>query len=153
MALSLRPKFNDADIKRIIQDRMDRIENAVVEQLKFIGNDFVTNARNNGTYTDQTGNLRSSIGYLILKNGLQLTQSGFEQIKTGSEGTAKGKAFLQEVAAKFPTGIVLIVVAGMDYAAAVESKGRDVLTGSSPQAIADLKTAMQRITTKMGSMT
>jgi len=41
---------------------------------------------------------------------------------------------LDDIAAQYPTGMILVVVAGMEYAAAVESKGYDVITGSSREA-------------------
>jgi hypothetical protein len=46
----------------------------------------------------------------------------------------------------------VIVVAGMSYAAAVESKGRDVLTGSSQVAVSSLKKAIERINDKTGGL-
>ena len=78
-------------------------------------------------YIDWTGNLRSSIGYVIVRGGNIVTQSGFKSTKGGDEGAAEGKAYAEQLAAKFPHGIALVVVAGMNYAAYVSAKGYDVL--------------------------
>lgn len=78
-------------------------------------------------YIDWTANLRSSIGYVIVRAGNVVTQGGFKSAKGGDEGAAEGKAYAEQLAAKFPHGIALIVVAGMNYAAYVSAKGYDVL--------------------------
>ena len=145
MAVKVTPKFKSSDIKKLIEEKFKRIEAAILLRLQKVGEDFVTNARIGGTYTDRTGNLRSSVGYLVLRNGQQYTKGGFELILTGVDGTKKGRVVLEEVASKYPTGLVLIVVSGMSYSAAVESRGRDVLTGSSQIAVIELKAAMERI--------
>jgi hypothetical protein len=150
--MGLVPKFSKAEINKAIADKVARIELAVLLRLQRIGEQFVTDARLNGTYKDRTGNLRSSIGYIVLKNGEQYSQGGFVQVKTGVQGTGTGKNILNEASLKFPKGYVLIVVAGMSYAAAVESKGRDVLTGSSQIAVSSLKKAIERINDKTGGL-
>ncbi len=100
-----------------------------------VGEQFVNDARNTQTYQDQTGNLRSSIGYIIAKDGIIIQEN--------IEGKAEGKAYAKEVANEVlrenTSGFVLIGVAGMSYAAAVESKGYSVITSSIPAAKALLK--------------
>lgn len=153
MPVRIVPKFTQADIKRVIAEHMQRLEDAVISRFQRIGEQFVTNARNKtkeqGGFGDISGNLRSSIGYLIIRNGKQLTGSGFESIAGGSVGSETGKKVIEEIAAKYPTGICLLVVAGMDYAAAVEAKSKDLLSGSSLIAITALKEAMQQISKKI----
>ena len=78
-------------------------------------------------YIDWTGNLRNSIGYVIVRGGNVVSLGGFKSAKGGGEGAAEGKAYAEQLAAKFPQGIALIVVAGMNYAAYVSAKGYDVL--------------------------
>lgn len=145
--MGVTPNFTSAELRRDLENRMQRIENAVLETLKRIGETFVRNARENGTYNDITGNLRSSVGYIILKNGVQIEESF-----GGKTGGAQAKKVASEVAGKFPRGYVLIVVAGMDYAAAVESRGRDVLTASSIIAKNDLVKAIASIKSKIPKM-
>lgn len=146
--MGLKPKFTDSQLKQVIAEKIARIETAILLRLQRVGEQFVTDARLSGTYKDRTGNLRSSIGYVILKNGEQYSEGGFVQIKTGVQGTSVGKSILNEAMLKFPKGYVLIVVAGMSYAAAVESRGRDVLTGSSQRAVINLKNAIERINSR-----
>lgn len=146
MAVAIIPKFTRKQIKAMLGERRQRIHDAILLNLKRIGEIFVRNARNNNTYKDQTGNLRSSIGYVILYNGVQL----FESFKSsgGSEGVEKAKEVVEEVKQNFPSGFVLIGVAGMDYAAAVEASGYDVISASSIEAETNLKVAIQRIAKK-----
>lgn len=148
------PKWNNADIDKIISEQIDRVKQAVIMRFQFIGERFVTNARLNGTYNDITANLRSSIGYVILKDGVQLFDN-FQQAGKSVKGTGAGKGVktaqtvAEGVASKYSKGLVLICVAGMEYAAAVEARGRDVITGSSLTAKTDLKNAIEQIQAKI----
>jgi len=163
MGLEIKPKFTNDQLRQIIQSKKDRIEAAVISLLQFVGEKFVTNARNNGAYKDHTGNLRSSAGYVILRNGEQIFQNFqvFPQVDPNAEGAGQGvqkaQAAIDEVAEKlkekFPTGLILIGVAGMDYAAAVESKGYDVITSSSMQAKSDLEEGLKQLKGKIAQMT
>lgn len=120
------PNGPDKAMKKLQGDIVGKI----IKTLAYIGETCVKYAREKGSYQDQTGNLRSSIGYAILVDGKKVSVAGFEEVKTGNMGIETGIYFLNELAKQFNRGIVLIVVAGMDYAAAVESRGYDVLTGS-----------------------
>jgi hypothetical protein len=145
MAVSLRANFDANSIRQYLLQRQQVIEQAVLLRLQRVGESFITNARNNDTYKDRTGNLRNSIGYVVLKNGEQVA-GGFPG---SGEGVSTGEQVIEEISAKFPTGYVLIVVAGMDYAAAVESKGYDVLTSGSKIAVTDLKKSLQALKNKV----
>ena len=83
-----------------------------------------------GDYIDQTGNLRSSIGAIILLDGQIVSRSGFEVVMGGSSGTNEGLTYAQQIAAAYPRGVALVVVAGMNYAAHVAARGRDVLSSA-----------------------
>ena len=124
----LKPKFNLGAIKNYMQDQIDEIADKSIQALQYEGELFVTRARQSGNYTDRTGNLRASIGYIILQDG-KIVDQNFEG---KSEGVAKARETANEVALDYPKGMVLIGVAGMGYAAAVESRGYDVITGSAP---------------------
>lgn len=141
--MGIRNRATQSQIDSLFAVRLDRIETAIISRLTFIGETFLNNARAAGTYNDVTGNLRSSIGYVILKNGKTVAGSAFDIVKNGNDGQAKGKKYLKELIAQFNNGYVLIVIAGMDYAAAVESKGKDVLTASSKIAEIELKKAIR----------
>lgn len=147
MAVSVRAKFTPSDIARLLKAKKEIIEEAILGRLKFVGEKFIRNARTNGNYKDQTGNLRSSIGYVILKDGKQI----FTNFRGKKEaGQLKAIEVANEAAEEFKRGFVLIVVAGMEYAASVESKSYDVLTASSLLAEQDLKAAIEELKNKIG---
>lgn len=149
MGIVIRPKFTNEQIRQMVAEKAGKIRDAILLNLQKIGEEFITNARNNNTYKDRTGNLRSSTGYVILYNGEQIFGSDFEPVKgTADKGGTEGKNFINEIKAKFPKGFVLIGVAGMNYAAAVEALGYDVISTSSIEAALDLKAAMARISSK-----
>ena len=95
-----------------------------------VGEECVVYARTNGSYTDQTGNLRSSVGYAVIDNGRVISKSGFAAVKQGAEGASQGKDFLSEIISQHGNSQVLIVVAGMNYATYVEAKSYDVISGA-----------------------
>lgn len=91
----------------------------------------VAAARQLNTYTDRTGNLRSSIGYVVYKDGVEAS-SNFEAhgvSESGSTGVSEGEQLARDVASKYGNQVVAVLVAGMSYAVYVESKGFDVISG------------------------
>lgn len=124
----LTASFRSGAIRNAINEQIKEYETKVLTTLKFVGEKFVNAARMDGNYTDRTGNLRSSIGYIILKDGRVITQN----FSGNPEGVEAGKEIAFEVGTKIDRGFVLIGVAGMEYAAAVESRNFDVITGSAP---------------------
>lgn len=146
MAVIVVPKFTRDQIRTMLAERRKRIDKAVLTMLQRVGENFVRNARENANYKDRTGNLRSSKGYVILHNGEQIYQN-FGGAK--KEGIDKAKEVAEESKRKFNSGYVLICVAGMEYAAAVESKGYDVISASSIIAEQDLKNAILQLKNKI----
>lgn len=128
-------KTPSAEIDKYIKEQVEGITNAIIYNLQYIGEKCLTAARDTNSYKDQTGNLRSSLGYVIVCDGKIVFQSNFEVVKTGGEGAKSGIQFAKEIVRQFPEGIVLLVVAGMKYAAFVAAKGYDVL--DSAELIAD----------------
>lgn len=115
--------------------KRSEITDFIIFRFEQIGEEAVKIARDNGSYHDVTGNLRSSIGYVILNDG-KIVKQGAPKTFAGSsgdgaKGAAEGQALLNRLKAKFPWGIVLIICAGMEYAAFVENvKHKDVLTSA-----------------------
>lgn len=126
-------------IVKNIKVKTDNLKERCVEIFCYVGERCVTEARKAGEYNDITGNLRSSIGYVVLLNvrayqyGKPKTYRGRQKVKNskgrlvrskGDSGVKEGQAVLdklaEEFAAKYPKGIVLIVAAGMKYAVYVE---------------------------------
>lgn len=152
MAIIVVPKFSKDAIAKMIKDRHRRISNAILLMLQRTGEEFVKNARERASFKDQTGNLRSSIGYVILKDGKQLFQN-FEVVgQAGSKGPKAAQKVVRVSKKKFPKGYVLIGVAGMEYAAAVESLGYDVITTSAIIAEQAIVVRIKTIQDKVGKM-
>lgn len=119
---------------------------ALIQMLNYVGLECVREARTKRRYTDQTGNLRSSTGYCILYNGSVVHQGGFEAVKpTATKGPASGRKLMNRLISQNPAGIVLIVVAGMDYAAYVEAKGLNVLDTSEIMAKKLVRRTLKRL--------
>jgi len=155
MALIIRPKFTREQLTALVKGKLQRFNDAVLLRFIRIGEEFVNNARNNHTYTDRTGNLTSSIGYVLLKDGVQVHDNFLNhpgpELTTDQplHGQETGRAIAADLATKYPTGLVLICVAGMDYAAAVESKGFDVITSSAITAKDDLPRQLNNLISKV----
>lgn len=119
-----------SEIDRYTELQLERLQTALLRTLKYIGETVLNRARSTNSYKDQTGNLRSSLGYVISVDGRVAYLSNFNVVKQGKDGTEQGAAFAKRLVRKFPKGICLIVVAGMDYAVHVKNKGYDVLDSS-----------------------
>lgn len=63
------PLFDQHSLERWFDHFQSKAENKILVLLQAGGEKFIDIARRNGSYKDQTGNLRSSIGYIIAKNG------------------------------------------------------------------------------------
>ena len=118
------------EIDRYIAGRVEAIKKALVYNLCAVGEQVLNAARLTNSYKDQTGNLRSSIGYVVAVDGEIVQMSSFDTVKEGREGSRGGKEYAMQLVRDFPHGIVLIVVAGMNYASYVSAKGYDVLDSS-----------------------
>jgi hypothetical protein len=147
----IKAKFKLADYEAMINTKVQAGSKAVLNAYNLAGLEFVKEAREktkaDGGFGDITGNLRSSIGYIILQNGKQIEEN-FEASDAGTikvEGVIQGIFTAQEIAQDYSRGLVLICVAGMDYAAAVESRGYDVITGSSLNLQTRLKELLKQI--------
>lgn len=119
-----------AEIGRYTDEQIDRLKRVLLRNLFYIGEQCLNKARSTDTYKDQTGNLRSSIGYVVVQDGQIIKASDFAPSDKGTDkatGQRTGKEYAEELAKRYPSGLTLIVVAGMNYAAYVSAKGYDVL--------------------------
>lgn len=137
-----------SDFRREIEKRMIRIDKAIILNLQVLGEELVNHARSLDTYKDQTGNLRASIGYVLVVNG-KIYSNYFPDTKIGAQTGRKLADYLANKAFK---GYALIVVAGMDYAAAVESKGFDVLASAELLASRQLPKLKQKLKRQIDRM-
>lgn len=108
-------EFDDAVLNEMIEDWKEQVLEEIVDQLDRIGLECVNNARERGDYTDRTGNLRNSIASAVVVDGKIVRTNLFI-----GEGKAQAHQFIQELANENNKGIVLLLVAGMNYAAYVE---------------------------------
>ena len=118
-----------------LKAKMKDIADLLIDQLSYIGEECIRIARESGSYNDITGNLRSSIGDVILYDGKPVVSGASKQYSgkkgEGEDGPPAAEALLTSLQAKYPWGIVLIVCAGMKYAAYVEAvHHKDVLTSA-----------------------
>jgi len=140
------PKGAASEFVRKILERQRR---AIIENLTYIGEQALREARGHREgYKDQTGNLRSSIGYCIVEDGQIIHQSDFEVVKEGHEGKQKGQEYLQKIIEQSGKGISLIMVAGMPYAEYVEAMSLNVLDTSQQLAEKKVKEWLAKINKK-----
>lgn len=133
-------------IEGLIQQKRQNVEKVLLNIFCEAGEECIIEARNGGSYIDRTGNLRSSIGYAVLKDGKVYQQEQVERTLHGGKGLSEGAKFLeQKVRDNDRKGIVLIVTAGMNYAEYVEAKGRVVLSSAelkAPNIVRELLTSV-----------
>lgn len=138
-----------SDIRKVISQAIGDVEDAVITRLSVLGEDCVNLARDRApeySWIDRTGNLRSSIGYVIAHNGKIVHYSEFKQVKQGSEGIKVGKDLATEIVKMIIGDYVLVVVAGMNYAEYVEARdNKDVLATPELFARAELPKMMEKL--------
>lgn len=119
----LTPMWSDREVERLFDYFVDRAEERIYKLLQRAGEEFVKIARKKGNYKDRTGNLRSSIGYVIVKDGDILTED-YEQSSEGTDkqtGIREAKRLVSELVSVYSDGWVLVGVAAMPYAVYVEA--------------------------------
>lgn len=133
----LTPLWKKSDIRKLFDKLGERAEWQIIDMLQRTGEEFVKAARLSGNYEDRSGNLRSSIGYVIVRNGSILGRN-FQLSDKGSDkqtGKREGEQLAMDLVKTFSTGYVLIGVAGMKYAVFVEAlENYDVLTNAANKA-------------------
>ncbi|MVM35264.1 hypothetical protein GO755_34905 [Spirosoma sp. HMF4905] len=153
----LNPSTNFREVFRQQAEKAVRkLTQGAIRVLSYLGEQCVNHARTVDTYRDQTGNLRNSIGYVIVRNG-EILKSNFQQsvtnrnpktgrFESGKTGTQVAKELANQLINDFASeGWGLIVVAGMNYALAVESRGLDVLTTAEQLAKSELPNLLRQL--------
>jgi hypothetical protein len=150
--MPIRLSTPDSELDAYIDASLEKARQVIINIFAYVGESCVTEARDNGSYIDQTGNLRSSIGYAVVVDGQIVRSKVSEQVKDGVAGKGEATAFLSRLASEHKTGICLIVVAGMNYAVYVEGRGKNVLTSAKlladrlvPQMLEQLGFTIKRI--------
>lgn len=122
--MGIAAQFGNSAITNPVLEFQQRLEQAVMFVMSYLGERLAAYAKDHHTYTDRTGNLTNSIGYAIAKNGNIVQYSGTDQPGVASEESLKVAV---EMARRLPADYSLLIVAGMNYAAYVEAKGYDVI--------------------------
>lgn len=134
----LTPLWKKSDIRKLFDKLGERAEFVIMDLLQRTGEEFVKIARLEGQYDDWTGNLRSSIGYVIVKDGKIIGKDFKLSEKDGTDkqtGKREGEQLAMDLVKTFSKGYVMIGVAGMKYAVFVEAmENKDVLTHAADKA-------------------
>lgn len=134
----LTPLWKKSDIRKLFDKLGERAEFVIMDLLQRTGEEFVKVARLSGQYDDWTGNLRSSIGYVIVKDGSIVGRNFQLSEKEGTDkqtGKREGEQLAMDLVKTFTKGYVMIGVAGMKYAVFVEAmENKDVLTRAADKA-------------------
>lgn len=134
----LTPLWKKSDIRKLLDKLGERAEFVIMDLLQRTGEEFVKIARLEGQYDDWTGNLRSSIGYVIVKDGKIIGKDFKLSEKEGTDkqtGKREGEQLAMDLVKTFSKGYVMIGVAGMKYAVFVEAmENKDVLTRAADKA-------------------
>lgn len=148
------------DMMAKLNSKAQRIVERYLEELDKLGydaNGYIRNRTAEESWMDQSGNLRSSIGYIVVHDGEIRKSGGFERVngpkrdKSSADGSAEGRSYAERLAANYPTGYALIVVAGMEYAAYVEAKAnKDVLAGGEIFLKKEVRKLVRRLSQKYG---
>ena len=149
MKSKLTPLFSSKDIDNWYTIFNEKAEEKLYKTLLRAGEMFVRFARLYGNYKDHTGNLRSSIGYVIIEDGDIIDEDFKLSTKPGTDkasGLRAAKKLTKELANTYNQGMVLICVAGMNYAAYVEAiDSLDVITAAGLKTEEDLRKQVRKI--------
>lgn len=146
--MPIRQRTPQSEVDRHFSGLAKRFEAQVLYQLGVLGEACINKARERGSYRDDTGNLRSSVGYIIAIDG-KIHKQFFEPIenaKDGKTGVGEAEELARKVLEDYPEGIVLIVVAGMKYASYVANRGYDVIDSAEVFAKKNISKMMKQIT-------
>lgn len=66
-----------SEIERYTEEQIERLKISILRTFMYIGEACLNKARSTDSYKDQTGNLRSSIGYIITADGRVIKSSDF----------------------------------------------------------------------------
>lgn len=146
---------SESAIHDAILKEVDRVNRLTLRALSYLGEKCVIEARDRSpeeSWIDRTGNLRSSIGYVIASGGEIIKYSDFTVVKNGSEGPETGKTLAEEIARKYRSVYALVVVAGMNYAEYVEAMDNKVVLASAELfALQQLPSMMQKLKSQIAS--
>ncbi|MEI5984438.1 MULTISPECIES: hypothetical protein [Sphingobacterium] len=135
---------NENQILKVLKQKTEKVIEEAAEKLFQMGQSTIKDARDNAKFMNHTNNLRSSLGVAVSLNG-KILKSDFELVGDGkkgdgSDGYAKAEKLINERVEEYKDKLLLILVAGEDYAMYVENRAnKSVLTTFARQLIKKLK--------------
>ena len=151
--MGVEAQFTTEVVRERFEAFLQEIVRQQVEALQQLGEMCVAHARSipkEQGFEDQTGNLRSSIGYVVFVDGVAV-HSLYEEVKGSSIGAKTGEALAHKVG-QGTQGVCLVVTAGMNYALHVESRGRDVIASSEQPAEQELPRMIEQLVSDIKSI-
>lgn len=145
--MAIQSNVDMSALRKYAHSKRNLFEEAVFEAYKTACIKLVQRAKQTNTYMDQTHALRSSIGCVIYHKGVEV-YNYFESTggEGGAEGVQNGLSEARRIAEQQgDKTFVAVAVAGMHYAIYVESRGYDVLTGSTRQFTSDLNSELRNV--------
>ena len=132
--MGIRMTTSASALDAFLQRAARKIQENVLNALSKLGDESVVRIRNRSaeeSWIDHTGNLRSSIGFAVYEQGSKYMESAFSQVRSGTDGSVKGKKMINDLAKEYSRVYALVVVAGMEYAGEVEAlESKDVLAST-----------------------
>lgn len=143
--MGLKKQFADGSIAELVNAFEQRVDRAMYFVACYEGELWAKYARDNHTYTDRTGNLTNSIGYAVARKN-ELVMSSIP-----GNGVSKDNALqvVHKIVETCKARYTVIIVAGMSYAAAVESRGYNVILPAELKMRADFPKMKQLIEEKV----
>lgn len=146
--MAVKAQFSPKKFEEYLAQCQQLAMDEVFKTFAFLAEECVNRVRDRSaddSWIDHSGNLRSSIGYIITVNGEIAVKGGFKPTNApdgnGSEGQKTGADYAQSLVSRFSsTPLALVVVAGMEYAVFVEARdNKDVLAATELWARAEWK--------------
>lgn len=106
----------EGDILREFDDALNNLKDEILIDLMYEGEKAVAKARRDGNYQNRTGNLRNSVGYAVLNDGIEAMQANTDTEKL--------------IKANDTDGVGVVLANGVEYGSFVESRGYDVLSSA-----------------------
>ena len=150
--MGIKANFTKDDVRKQFDEFLDMVEQKQIARLQRLGEMCLIEARNNKGYMMQTGALLSSTGYEVFVDGVAIHSQFDAASGAASEAVAKGIKSGQTIAEKVgkeTKGIALVVVAGMNYAAYVEARGKNVLASAEHLAERELPRMLEKLITNI----
>lgn len=123
-----------SEVDRILYKSFEILKDEINNCLVKLGEECIAKIRDRSgseSWYDQTGNLRSSIGYAVYDYGIKQIESAFQIVRNGNEGSSEGKKMISQLGREYSNAYALVVVAGMNYASYVEAlENKDVLAST-----------------------